>query len=59
MRRAEGSLGMALLRRFLDTDLVAQSAALAFYAVLSLAPLLLLLLWFTQTLLGFLAGIQR
>ena len=30
---------------------MAQSAALAFYAILSLAPLLLLLLWFTQTLL--------
>lgn len=42
---------MALLRRFIDADLVAQAAALAFYAVLSMAPLLLLLLWFTQSLL--------
>ena len=41
----------ALWRRFLDADLVAQSAALAFYAIVSLAPLLLLLLWFTQALL--------
>jgi membrane protein len=51
VRQADGHLAMALLRRFIDTDLVAQSAALAFYAVLSMAPLLLLLLWFTQTLL--------
>jgi membrane protein len=51
VRQADGNLAMALLRRFIDTDLVAQSAALAFYAVLWMAPLLLLLLWFTQTLL--------
>lgn len=51
VRRAEGRLGMALWRRFLDADLPSQSAALAFSAILSLAPLLLLLLWLTQTLL--------
>ena len=47
IRRAQGSLPMAMLRRFIDADLLAQSAALAFYAVLSLAPLLLILLWLT------------
>ena len=51
VRRARGPLWKALWRRFLDADLVAQSAALAFYAIVSLAPLLLLLLWFTQALL--------
>ena len=34
----------ALVRRFNEANLVAQSAALAFYALLSLAPLLLILL---------------
>jgi membrane protein len=37
----------ALLKRFNETNLVSQSAALAFYALLSLAPLLLILLWIT------------
>jgi len=45
IRRAQGSLPAALLRRFVDADLLAQSAALALYAVLSLAPLLLILMW--------------
>lgn len=49
IRRAQGGLPGALLRRFIDADLLVQSAALAFYAVLSLAPLLLLLLWFTAS----------
>lgn len=44
-----GGLGMALLRRFLDADVITQAAALAFYAALSMAPLLLLLLWFTAS----------
>ncbi|HVI26988.1 MAG TPA: YihY/virulence factor BrkB family protein [Xanthomonadaceae bacterium] len=48
VRRARGSLPAALLRRFLDVDLMAQSAALALYAVLSLAPLLLILVWLTS-----------
>jgi len=51
VRRARGSLPVALLRRFIDAELLAQSAALAFYAVLSLAPLLLILLWLTSQLL--------
>lgn len=51
VRRASGSLPVALLRRFLDAELMSQSAALAFYALLSLAPLLLILLWLTAQLL--------
>ena len=51
VRRAEGSLAVALLRRFIDAELMAQSAALAFYAMLSLAPLLVILLWLTAELL--------
>lgn len=45
IRRAQGSLPVAMLRRFIDAELLAQSAALAFYTLLSLAPLLLILLW--------------
>jgi membrane protein len=37
----------ALVERFNEAELVAQSAALAFFALLSLAPLLLILLWIT------------
>ncbi|MGY3266657.1 YihY/virulence factor BrkB family protein [Lysobacter sp. HA35] len=44
-----GTLPMALLRRFLDSDVIAQAAALAFYAALAMAPLLLLLLWLTAS----------
>jgi membrane protein len=51
VRKARGSLGSAMLRRFLDADLLSQAAALAFYAVLSLAPLVLLLLWLSNTIL--------
>ena len=51
VRRAEGSFPLALLRRFIDAELMAQSAALAFYAMLSLAPLLVILLWLTAELL--------
>jgi membrane protein len=50
IRRAQGSLPAALLRRFVDADLMSQSAALALYALLSLAPLLLLLVWLTSSL---------
>jgi membrane protein len=45
-RAAFGALP-ALVKRFNEANLVAQSAALAFYALLSLAPLLLILLWIT------------
>ena len=51
VRRAEGSFAGALLRRFIDADLMTQSAALALYALLSLAPLLLLLVWLVSALL--------
>lgn len=51
VRRAQGALPMAMLRRFVDADLLSQSAALAFYAVLSLAPMLLLILWLATQLL--------
>jgi membrane protein len=51
VRRAQGALPMALLRRFIDAELLSQSAALAFYAVLSLAPMLLLILWLATQLL--------
>ncbi len=44
-----GNLAMAMLRRFLDADVITQAAAVAFYAALSLAPLLLLLLWLTAS----------
>jgi membrane protein len=49
VRRAKGSFAMALLHRFLDAEVLAQGAALAFYALLSLAPLLLILLWMTSS----------
>lgn len=51
IRKARGSLPVALLRRFIDADLMSQSAALALYAILSLAPLLLILVWFTTSIL--------
>ncbi len=49
-QRLQDSLPAALLRRFIDTDLLAHSAALSFYALISLAPLLLLALWMTASL---------
>jgi membrane protein len=51
IRRARGSLPAALLRRFVDAHLITQSAALAFYALLSLAPLLLITLWLVASML--------
>lgn len=48
-RASSGGLAMAMLRRFLDADVITQAAAVAFYAALSMAPLLLLLLWFTAS----------
>lgn len=50
VRRANiGTLPLALLRRFIDAEVVTHAAALAFYAVLSLAPLMLLVLWMTAS----------
>lgn len=48
--RAQRSLPVALLQRFIDTDLMTQAASLSIYALLSLAPLLVLLLWLTASL---------
>lgn len=50
VRRARGSLPKALAQRFSDANLLTQSAALAYYSLLSIAPLLLLLLWITASL---------
>jgi len=49
-RRLQRSLPAALLRRFVEADVMTQSASLAFYTLLSLAPLLMLLLWLTASL---------
>lgn len=51
VRRAEGSLPAAIARRFVDVELLPHSAALALYAMLSLAPLLLILVWLTSMML--------
>ena len=51
VRPARGGFAKAMLLRFVDADLLSQAAALAFYAVLSMAPLLLLLLWLVSGLL--------
>ena len=48
--RVNRSLPAALVRRFVETDLMTQAASLSFYALLSLAPLLILLLWLTASL---------
>lgn len=39
-----------LVKRFVESDLLTQAAALSFYTLLSLAPLLILLLWLTASL---------
>ncbi|MEL1263259.1 YihY/virulence factor BrkB family protein [Pseudoxanthomonas putridarboris] len=44
------SLPAALVRRFVESDLMTQAASLSFYALLSMAPLLVLLLWLTASL---------
>lgn len=48
--RLRRSLPVALAQRFAESDLMTQAAALAFYALLSLAPLLVILLWITASL---------
>ena len=50
LERLQRSLPAALLRRFVEADVMTQSASLAFYTLLSLAPLLMLLLWLTASL---------
>lgn len=44
------SLPVALAQRFFESGLMTQAASLSFYALLSLAPLLVLLLWLTASL---------
>ena len=48
--RIQRSLPVALVQRFVEIDLLTQAASLAFYALLSMAPLLVLLLWLTASL---------
>lgn len=50
--RLTASLPVALARRFVELDILTHAASLAFYALLSLAPLLVLLLWLTASLYG-------
>jgi membrane protein len=52
MARLKGSLPRALVLRFIELDILTHAASLAFYALLSLAPLLVLLLWLTASLYG-------
>lgn len=49
--RLSNSLAYAMAKRFIEIDLMAQAAALSLYALMSLAPLLLLVLWLTASLL--------
>ncbi len=48
--RLQDSLPADLVRRFFKTDLLTHAAALSFYTLLSLAPLLVVLLWITASL---------
>jgi membrane protein len=48
--RLQQSLPAALVKRFVEADLMTQAASLSFYTLLSLAPLLVLLLWLTASL---------
>ena len=48
--RLQHSLPVALARRFIEIDLLTQAASLSFFALLSLAPLLVLLLWLAASL---------
>lgn len=48
--RVQESLPGALVTRFVQTEVMTQAASLSFYTLLSLAPLLVLLLWLTASL---------
>jgi len=50
VERLRQSLPVALARRFSEADLLTHAAALSFYTLLSLAPLLVLLLWLVASL---------
>lgn len=49
-KRVEESLLVSLGKRFVEIDLLTHAASLSFYALLSLAPLLVLVLWLTASL---------
>ncbi|MGY0633641.1 YihY/virulence factor BrkB family protein [Luteimonas sp. A478] len=48
--KVQESLPYALAQRFIECDLLTQAASLSFFALISLAPLLVLLLWLTASL---------
>lgn len=50
IERLQQSLPAALVQRFIEIDLMTHAASLSFYALISLAPLLVLLLWLTASL---------
>jgi membrane protein len=50
LERLKESLPVELGRRFVETDLLTHAASLSFFALVSLAPLLVLLLWLTASL---------
>lgn len=48
--RLQRSFPMAVGKRFVEIDVLTQAASVSFYALLSMAPLLVLLLWLTASL---------
>src|SRR5690606_15237206 len=48
--RLQQSLPYAIAQRFVEVDILTHAASLTFFALLSLAPLLVLLLWLTASL---------
>ncbi|WP_305806246.1 YihY/virulence factor BrkB family protein [Stenotrophomonas sp. YIM B06876] len=50
LQRLQHSLPVALVQRFVQIEVMTQAASLSFYTLLSLAPLLVLLLWLTASL---------
>lgn len=50
VEKLEESLPAALVKRFVDADLLTQAASLSFYTLISLAPMLVLVLWITASL---------
>ena len=50
LERLQESLPADMVKRFVEADLITQAASLSFYTLLSLAPLLVLLLWLTASL---------
>ena len=48
--KVQDSLPVALVKRFVEIDLLTHAASLSFYMLISLAPLLVLVLWITASL---------